>query len=235
MKMPKTLDNLFNNIYFLYFVSFLAVFNLFAYIIMNNFNAIILFILIGYITYLFSKNMAIVLIVALLITNLFMSSNNNRMGREGFRMSREGFDVADPNDADAGTNDTTDPTGAVSGAGTNGAVTNSAGAGTNDTGAVTNGAGAVANGSGNRPVMNTAVPGNLKKSSTSAPAPAPASMANNSTASSESMQNLSNMPIGSNISSNDMEKMQHLLTSAQSLMKDLKGFSIPGMPSLFGN
>jgi hypothetical protein len=65
------------------FVSFLAVFNLFAYIIMNNFNAIILFILVGYITYLFSKNMAIVLLVALLITNLFMSSKNNRMGREG--------------------------------------------------------------------------------------------------------------------------------------------------------
>ena len=83
MKMPKTLDNLFNNIYFLYFVAFLAVFNVFAYIIMNNFNAIILFILVGYITYLFSKNMAIVLLVALLMTNLFMGSNNTRMGREG--------------------------------------------------------------------------------------------------------------------------------------------------------
>ena len=83
MKMPKTLDNLFNNIYFLYFVAFLAVFNIFAYIIMNNFNAIILFILVGYITYLFSKNMAIVLLVALLMTNLFMGSNNTRMGREG--------------------------------------------------------------------------------------------------------------------------------------------------------
>jgi hypothetical protein len=83
MKMPKSLDNLFNNIYFLYFVAFLAVFNVFAYIIMNNFNAIILFILVGYITYLFSKNMAIVLLVALLMTNLFMGSKNNRMGREG--------------------------------------------------------------------------------------------------------------------------------------------------------
>jgi len=91
MKMPKTLDNLFNNIYFLYFVSFLAVFNIFAYIIMNNFNAIILFILIGYITYLFSKNMAIVLLVALLLTNLFTGSNNNRMGREGFQ---EGLDAS---------------------------------------------------------------------------------------------------------------------------------------------
>lgn len=91
MKMPKTLDNLFNNIYFLYFVAFLAVFNVFAYIIMNNFNAIIFFILIGYITYLFSKNMAIVLLVALLLTNLFTGSNNNRMGREGFR---EGADAS---------------------------------------------------------------------------------------------------------------------------------------------
>jgi len=234
--MPKTLDNLLNNIYFLYFVSFLAVFNLFAYIIMNNFNAIILFILIGYITYLFSKNMAIVLIVALLITNLFMSSNNNRMGREGFDTdtnATQGDDSTDPNDTTGNTG--ADTNGAVAGTGANSAV---AGTGANSAlanGAGTNGAGAVANGSGNRPVMNTLVAGNLKKSSTSAPAPAPASMANNSTASSESMQNLSNMPIGSNISSNDMEKMQNLLTSAQSLMKDLKNINIPGMPSLFGN
>jgi hypothetical protein len=91
MKMPKTLDNLFNNIYFLYFVAFLAVFNVFAYIIMNNFNAIIFFILVGYVTYLFSKNMAIVLLVALLLTNLFMSSKTNRMGREGFQ---EGVDAS---------------------------------------------------------------------------------------------------------------------------------------------
>lgn len=90
MKMPKTLDNLFNNIYFLYFVSFLAVFNVFAYIIMNNFNAIIFFILVGYVTYLFSKNMAIVLLVALLLTNLFMSSKTNRMGREGFQEGADG-------------------------------------------------------------------------------------------------------------------------------------------------
>lgn len=113
MKMPKTLDNLFNNIYFLYFVAFLAVFNIFAYIIMNNFNAIILFILIGYITYLFSKNMAIVLLVALLLTNLFTGSNNNRMGREGFQ---EGLD-ASGNSTDASGNSTdssgnsTDPSG----------------------------------------------------------------------------------------------------------------------------
>jgi regulatory protein YycI of two-component signal transduction system YycFG len=51
---------------------------------MNNFNAIVMFILIGYITYLFSKNMAIVLLVALLLTNLFMSSSNNHSGKEGF-------------------------------------------------------------------------------------------------------------------------------------------------------
>jgi hypothetical protein len=103
MKMPKSLDNLFNNIYFLYFVAFLAVFNVFAYIIMNNFNAIILFILVGYITYLFSKNMAIVLLVALLLTNLFMSSKNNRMGREGFQ---EGVDASgNPTDSSGNTTD----------------------------------------------------------------------------------------------------------------------------------
>jgi len=84
MKIPKTLDNLFNNIYFLYFIAFLAVFNIFTYIIINNFNAIIMFILIGYITYLFSKNMAIVLLVALLLTNLFTSSNKKSSGKEGF-------------------------------------------------------------------------------------------------------------------------------------------------------
>ena len=73
---------------------------------MNNFNAIILFILVGYITYLFSKNMAIVLLVALLLTNLFMSSKTNRMGREGFQEGADGeTDISDPSGNDPSGND----------------------------------------------------------------------------------------------------------------------------------
>ena len=120
MKMPKTLDNLFNNIYFLYFVAFLAVFNVFAYIIMNNFNAIILFILVGYITYLFSKNMAIVLLVALLLTNLFMSSKTNRMGREGMTTGED----ASGNNTDSSGNNTDSSGNTTDGSGNNVVVEN---------------------------------------------------------------------------------------------------------------
>jgi hypothetical protein len=107
MKVPKTLDNLFQNTYFLYFIAFLAIFNVFTYIIINNFNAIVMFILIAYITYLFSKNMAIVLLVALLLTNLFMTSNKNR--KEGMENNTtESSDTTDAsgNNTDASGNNT---------------------------------------------------------------------------------------------------------------------------------
>ena len=59
--------------------------------------SIILFILIAYVTYLFSNNMAIVLLVALLLTNLFLGSNKIR--REGMTDGSDSTDETDATDS----------------------------------------------------------------------------------------------------------------------------------------
>ena len=205
MKMPKTLDNLFNNIYFLYFVSFLAVFNVFAYIIMNNFNAIILFILVGYITYLFSKNMAIVLLVALLMTNLFMGSNNTRMGREGLA----------GNMLDGSGNRIMDGSGNY----LDGSGNRFDGSGNR----IMNGSGNLLTGKPTTTATATATP-----SSNTNSRPGPASIMN------KGNNKLGFQNNGTpDLSGMDLDKMQKLLAKSQELMKDLKT-NFPGMGNILG-
>ena len=79
MNLQRQFSKLFTNVYFLYFIVFLACVNVFGYMMHNNFNAIIFFALIGYLVYNFSKNMTIVLLIAIIMTNLFMVKSH----REG--------------------------------------------------------------------------------------------------------------------------------------------------------
>ena len=202
--MPKTLNNLFNNIYFLYFIAFLAVFNVFAYIIMNNFNAIILFILISYVTYLFSKNMAIVLLVALLLTNLFLGSNKNR--REG--MTSDASDATDATDATEST-DATDSTD-ISGNHPVAAKIKNAIANKKNSGAVAP-----------TTAPSTVVPSTTSTSATVTPAVAPTTV---TTASAEGLKNIQGL---------DLDKMNSLLTKSKELMNELKT-SFPGMSNILG-
>jgi len=217
MKMPKSLDNLFNNIYFLYFVSFLAVFNVFAYIIMNNFNAIILFILVGYITYLFSKNMAIVLLVALLLTNLFMSSNNNRMGREG--MTSETTVDGEPADEPA------DATGTTAGATSTTAGATSTTAGDMGVGSVTSTtpSASTAPSTATMATKKSTPQPKLATSTSPSPSPSPASATTGNLLGMQTMQQ-----------SYDLDKMQGLLNQSQKLIGDLKN-AFPGMGNILGN
>ena len=91
MTFASKTSKLLTNKYVLYFVLFLAVTTLFGYMVMNKTNAIIFFILVAVVTHHFSKNMVIVLGVAILTTNLLMSS----------KVLREGLENADPPSADA--------------------------------------------------------------------------------------------------------------------------------------
>jgi len=75
-------SKLFTNKYFLYFVMFLSVTNIFGYLVTNKLNAIVFFILIGVLTHQFSKNMAVVLLVSLLATNFLMVNRSMREGLE---------------------------------------------------------------------------------------------------------------------------------------------------------
>jgi len=82
MKLANKAAKILTNKYFLYFIVFLAVTNVFGYLVMHKTNAVIFFALVGVVTYQFSKNMAVVLMVCLFATNLLMSSNILREGLE---------------------------------------------------------------------------------------------------------------------------------------------------------
>lgn len=74
MNLQKTFASLMTNKYFLYFIVVLSAVNIIGYLTMNNTDAVIFFALLGFITFNFSKNMTIVLLVSIVATNLFMVS-----------------------------------------------------------------------------------------------------------------------------------------------------------------
>ena len=86
MSFASEASKLLTNKYFLYFISFLAFTNVIGYIVTNKINAVIFFALICILMINFSKNMIVVLIVAIIATNLLMV---NKSIREGFK---EGID-----------------------------------------------------------------------------------------------------------------------------------------------
>ena len=86
MKMPKSMMNikfkmlkfvseLMTSKYFLIFLTGLSAINILGYLSMGYTDAVILFALISFITFIFSKNMSVVLLVSVVIVNLFMHSN----------------------------------------------------------------------------------------------------------------------------------------------------------------
>ena len=82
MSFAREASKLFTNKYFLYFMVFLAATNMLGYLVTNKLNALIFFALVGVLTFQFSKNMAVVLLVAIIATNFMMSSKFMREGLE---------------------------------------------------------------------------------------------------------------------------------------------------------
>ena len=80
MNFGKEASKLLTNKYFLYFMVFLTSTNILGYLVTNKINAVIFFALISLLTYHFSKNMSVVLLVSIVATNFMMS---NKMIREG--------------------------------------------------------------------------------------------------------------------------------------------------------
>jgi len=71
MKLPPTISKILTNKYVLYLVAFLSLMNVMGYMIAEDLNHIIVFILVGVIMTYFSKNMTIILLVSLVSSNLF--------------------------------------------------------------------------------------------------------------------------------------------------------------------
>ena len=89
MKLANNFNKLLKNRLVLYVVVFLAVTNVLGYFSMRDMNAITFFALIGYLTHQFTKNMIVVLLTAMLATNLLMS-NSIREGLAGKKDKKEG-------------------------------------------------------------------------------------------------------------------------------------------------
>jgi hypothetical protein len=83
MKFEKSVKKVFTSKYFLYFLLVLAVTNLLGYLMMKKFNAIALFLIVGVLMHYFSKNMSVILLVCLVVTNLLMSRSIFKEGMEG--------------------------------------------------------------------------------------------------------------------------------------------------------
>jgi hypothetical protein len=101
MKLPKVVESLLQDKNVLYVVAFLAVINFFGYIVLRDSYAMLIFLSVGFITTYFSKNMTVVLITTLILTNFItvVSRNLVSVGR------KEGFDAATP-DSTAAESDT---------------------------------------------------------------------------------------------------------------------------------
>ena len=70
----------------LYIVFFIAITNFFTYLMLENYDAVTLFMLIGFLTNYFSKNMIIVMASAIFFTSLFVGSKLAFTLMEGFEL-----------------------------------------------------------------------------------------------------------------------------------------------------
>jgi hypothetical protein len=78
----KFAKNLLTNKYVLYVVLFLAVISVFGYISLNNTHAVIVFVFIGLISRIFTKNMIIILGLSIIITHLLVATKSYKEGLE---------------------------------------------------------------------------------------------------------------------------------------------------------
>lgn len=103
MSFSSEASKLFTNKYFLYFIVFLAVSNVLGYLVTNRMNAVIFFTLVAFLVSNFSRNMTVVLLVAIIATNLLMANKSMREGLENATMpnlkdDQKATKVGDDND-----------------------------------------------------------------------------------------------------------------------------------------
>lgn len=79
-QVPDFISKLLTNKIVLYLIAFLSITNVIGYMMMNNLNAVIIFILVGFLASRFSKNMTVILLAPLLIVNFLMTT---QMIKEG--------------------------------------------------------------------------------------------------------------------------------------------------------
>ena len=102
----------------LYVVLFIAITNLFAYLMLREFDAIVFFLVVGFLSSYFSKNMIIIMLIAILSTNFLIGTK--LLGKA----VKEGMTSNDDNDKKNGNGNGTDITGNGNGTDANGTDAN---------------------------------------------------------------------------------------------------------------
>ena len=97
-RMKLNLHSLLRDKNVLYVSLFIAIINMFAYLMFRQFDAILFFVIIGLITSHFSKNMIIILLTAILSTNLAISIKLIGKVKEGFEHKEKGGEKKDMKD-----------------------------------------------------------------------------------------------------------------------------------------
>jgi hypothetical protein len=98
MKLPKIINNIsttngiLHNKILLYAVFIFSLLNLFVFVNTGNYNHVAIFILIGFITSFFSKNMLVILLLSLILTNILKYGSTLN---EGFEEGADGDDNED--------------------------------------------------------------------------------------------------------------------------------------------
>lgn len=82
MSISSKASKLLTNQYVLYIVLFLAISTVFGYMVMNDTNTVILFVLIALVSSIFTKNMIIILGLSIIITNLLVVTKGRKEGLE---------------------------------------------------------------------------------------------------------------------------------------------------------
>jgi uncharacterized membrane protein YcgQ (UPF0703/DUF1980 family) len=104
MKLPKVVETLLHDKNVLYIVAFLAIMNFFGYVVLRDSYALLIFLSVGFITTYFSKNMTVVLLLTLLLTNFITVLSRMIVA------SKEGFDATATTATDATATTATDAT-----------------------------------------------------------------------------------------------------------------------------
>ncbi len=69
--------------YFLLFIALISAINIIGYMSMGYIDAVMLFAMVAYLTFVFSKNMTVVLLVATIVVNLYMQTMTTIEGKKG--------------------------------------------------------------------------------------------------------------------------------------------------------
>jgi hypothetical protein len=86
-------DKLLKNTIVLNIVALLAFLNIIGYVVISDYDSVIYFILLGYLTSFFSKNMIIVLMIPLIIVNLFTNNSIISATLSKLNLGKEGMET----------------------------------------------------------------------------------------------------------------------------------------------